>query len=344
MTPGSSRPVALDAMGGDHAPAVTVQGAVEAARQHGLQVVLVGQEPQLRKELSRLGGVPRSVDIVHAPDVVSMNDPPTAPVRSKRDSSMAVAARLVRDGQACAFVTAGNTGAAMVTAKLTLGMIPGVERPALAACIPGVDHQTLLLDVGANVDCKPRHLAHFAVMGHFYSQAVLGVRHPRIGLLSVGEEEGKGDRLTQESYPLLGDMGLHFVGNVEGRDVFSGAVDVVVCDGFVGNVVLKVSEGLGEMVATLLKREGGRSAVSAVGLLLAKGAFAGFKRQVDYAEYGGAPLLGVEGACLVGHGRSNTKAIRNAVRFAHSIAARGVVAHIRDKVAEDRTWQDKEGV
>lgn len=344
MAPGLARPVALDAMGGDHAPAVTVQGAVEAVRRFGIEVLLVGQEPLLRKELARHGSVPRGVRVVHADEVVAMTDPPTTPVRSKRDSSMAVAARLVRDGVAGAFVTAGNTGAAMITAKLTLGMIPGVERPALAACIPGVDHQTLLLDVGANVDCKPKHLAHFAVMGHFYSQAVLGVPRPRIGLLSVGEEEGKGDRLTQEAYPLLSDLGLHFLGNVEGRDIFSGAADVVVCDGFVGNVVLKVSEGLGEMVATLLKREAGRSTVSAMGFLLAKGAFTGFKRQVDYAEYGGAPLLGVQGGCLVGHGRSNGKAIRNAVRFAHSYATRGVIAHIGEKVAEDRSWQEREGV
>jgi len=344
MAPGTTRPVALDAMGGDHAPAVTVQGAVEAARRFGVEVILVGPEPLLRKELSRLGTVPHGVRIAHASEVVAMTDPPAVPIRSKRDSSLAVAAKLVRDGEAGAFVSAGNTGAAMVAAKLILGMIPGVERPALAACIPGVDHQTLLLDVGANVDCKPRHLAHFAVMGHFYSQAVLGVPRPRIGLLSVGEEEGKGDRLTQEAFPLLGDLGLHFLGNVEGRDVFSGAVDVVVCDGFVGNVVLKVSEGLGEMVSTLLKREAGRSAVSAVGFLLAKGAFSGFRRQVDYAEYGGAPLLGVQGGCLVGHGRSNAKAIRNAVRFAHFYATRGVIAHIGEKVAGDHSWQEKEGV
>jgi glycerol-3-phosphate acyltransferase PlsX len=272
-----------------------------------------------------------------------MDDPPTAPVRTKRDSSLAVCARLVRDGVANAFVTAGNTGAAMVAAKLTLGTLKGVERPALAAPVPGIDKQTLLLDVGANVDCKPKHLVQFAVMGHFYSQAVLGVARPRVGLLSVGEEEGKGDRLTQETYRLLNEVGLNFVGNVEGRDVYAGTVDVVVCDGFVGNVVLKVSEGLGEMVFALLKREARRSPLSAAGFLLAKSAFAGFKRQVDYAEYGGAPLLGVRGACLVGHGRSNSKAIRNALRYAHSYATRGVIPHIEEKIAELHARQDREG-
>ncbi len=328
------RAVALDAMGGDFAPAATVEGALEAARMHGLHVVLVGREAELRREIARCGGAPREIDVVDAADVVTMHDQPTAPLRSKRDSSLAVAARLVRDGKASAFVTAGNTGAAMVTAKLTLGSIEGVDRPALAAPVPGIDRQTLLLDVGANVGCKPDHLRDFAVMGHFYCQAVLGVARPRVGLLSVGEEEGKGDRVIQEAFHLMSGIGIDFVGNVEGRDVYSGSVDVVVCDGFVGNVVLKVSEGLGEMVFTLLKREAQRSAISAAGFLLAKGAFAGFKKQVDYAEYGGAPLLGVRGACLVGHGRSNSRAIRNAIRLAHSYATRGVIEHIERKIFE----------
>jgi len=334
--------VALDAMGGDHAPTTTVQGAVEAVRLHGIQVLVVGRESTLRRELARLGGAPPGLHIVDAPEVVGMSDSPTAPLRSKRNSSLAVGMRLLRDGLASAFVTAGNTGAAMVTAKLTLGMIEGVERPALASLVPGYDHQTLLLDVGANVDCKPRHLAQFAVMGHFYAEQVLGKTRPRIGLLSVGEEEGKGDRVTQDAYRILSESGLNFIGNVEGRDVYSGTVDVVVCDGFVGNVVLKVSEGLGEMVFKLLRREAKRSPLSAAGFLLAKGAFTGFRRQVDYAEYGGAPLLGVRGACLVGHGRSNARAIRNALRFAHSYAARDVIHHIERKIAELTARQDAE--
>jgi glycerol-3-phosphate acyltransferase PlsX len=325
--------VALDAMGGDLAPAATVQGAVEAARQHGIRVALVGRESVLKRELSRLAVVPKGITIVDAPEVVAMDDQPTAPARSKRNSSLAVAVRLVRDGEACACVTAGNTGAAMVAAKLTLGPIAGVDRPALASVVPGIDRQTLIVDVGANVDCKARHLLEFAIMGHFYAESVLGVARPRVGLLSVGEERGKGDRVTQEAYELLAGAGLNFVGNVEGRDVYGGTVDVVVCDGFVGNVVLKVSEGLGEMVFSLLKREARRSPLSAAGFLLAKGAFAGFRRQVDYAEYGGAPLLGVRGACLVGHGRSSPKAIRNAIRVAHSYATRGVIRHIEERVS-----------
>ena len=326
--------VALDAMGGDHAPAATVQGAVEAARQHAIEVLLVGRETVLRRELGRHAVPPGRIHIVDAPEVVTMDDLPTAPARSKRNSSLAVAARLVRDGSACAFVSAGNKRAAMVTAKLTLGAIAGVDRPALASVVPGIDRQTLVVDVGANVDCKPHHLLEFAIMGHFYAEAVLRVARPRVGLLSVGEERGKGDRLTQEAYELLASAGLNFIGNVEGRDVYAGTVDVVVCDGFVGNVVLKVSEGLGEMVFALLKREARRSPLSAAGFLLAKGAFAGFKRQVDYAEYGGAPLLGVRGACLVGHGRSSAKAIRNAIRVAHSYATRGVIRHIEERIAE----------
>ncbi len=336
--------VALDAMGGDNAPAATVQGAIEAVRRHGVQVVLVGNEAVLRRELSRHGSIPRGIHVVDAPETVSMDDQPTAPARHKRNSSLAVAARLVRDGAASAFVTAGNTGAAMVAAKLTLGTITGIDRPALASVVPGIDRQTLIVDVGANVDCKPRHLLEFAIMGHFYSEAVLGVTRPRVGLLSVGEEKGKGDRVTQEAYELLSKAGLNFIGNVEGRDVYSGTVDVVVCDGFVGNVVLKVSEGLGEMVFSLLKREARRSPLSAAGFLLAKGAFAGFKRQVDYSEYGGAPLLGVRGACLVGHGRSTPKAIRNAVRFANAYATRGVIRQIEERIAALPTRSGTGGV
>jgi glycerol-3-phosphate acyltransferase PlsX len=344
MVKPASGAVALDAMGGDHAPAATVQGAVEAVRQFGMQVLLVGREAVLRKHLAHLGGPPHGLSVVDAPEVVAMDDPPTAPVRGKRDSSMAAAARLVRDGKACAFVTAGNSGAAMIAAKLIVGTIAGVERPALAAPVPGLDRQTLVVDVGANVDCKPHHLEQFAVMGHFYSQAVLGVERPRIGLLSIGEEEGKGDRVTVEAYRLLADTGLNFVGNVEGRDVYAGTVDVVVCDGFVGNVVLKVSEGLGEMIYGMLRREGRRSPTSAIGLLLAKGALTALKRKADYSEYGGAPLLGVQGACLVGHGRSSAKAIRNALRFAHRYATQGVVSHIESKVAELRARQSQEEV
>jgi glycerol-3-phosphate acyltransferase PlsX len=327
--------VALDAMGGDHAPQAAVQGAVEAAQQYGLEVFLVGPQAVLKKELARLGA-PKGLHIVDAPEVVGMDEAPTAPVRTKKSSSMAVALRLVKDGLAGAFVTAGNTGAAMVAAKLLLGTLASVERPALAAPVPNLKHHTLLIDAGANVDCKPRHLLDFAIMGQVYSQLVFGLPAPRVGLLSNGEEEGKGDRVTQAAYQLLSQANVGFVGNVEGRDIFAGHVDVVVCDGFVGNVVLKTAEGLGEMVVTLLRQEAKSKPMSAVGFLLAKGAFSAFKKRVDYAEYGGAPLLGVRGAVLIGHGRSNPKAIRNALRFAHRYAASGVVSAIEERLAQ---WQ-----
>jgi len=344
MDAGRSGAIALDAMGGDHAPAATVQGAVEVVRELGLEVFLVGPEATLRRQLAEFGPTPRGLQVVNAVEVVAMDDPPTTPIRTKPRSSMAEAARLVHDGRACAFVTAGNSGAAMVAAKLIIGMIDGVERPALATPVPGIDRQTLVLDVGANMDCKPHHLVQFAVMGHFYAEAVLGIRNPRLGILSVGKEEGKGNRVTVEAFRLLRDVGLNFIGNIEGRDVYSNTVDVVVCDGFVGNVVLKVSEGLGEMIHGFLRREARRSPASAIGLLLAKGALAAFKRKADYAEYGGAPLLGVRGACLVGHGRSSAKAIRNALLFAHSYAMGGVVDHIGEKIAQLRARQETEGV
>lgn len=327
-------------MGGDHAPHATVQGAVEAVREHGLEVWLVGPQALLKKELARFR-VTKGLHIADAPEVVAMDDAPTAPVRQKKNSSMSVALRLLREGLAGAFVTAGNTGAAMVAAKLILGTLAGVERPALAVAVPNVTSHTLLIDAGANVDCKPSHLLDFAVMGHAYCQLVFGLPAPRVGLLSNGEEEGKGDRVTVAAYELLSRAKVGFVGNVEGRDIFAGKADVVVCDGFVGNVVLKTAEGLGEMVVRLLRQEAKRLPLSAVGFLLAKGAFSAFKKRVDYAEVGGAPLLGVRGAVLIGHGRSNPKAVRNALRFAHRYASSGVVAAIEERIAQSHGLLEK---
>jgi len=255
-------------------------------------------------------------------------------LRGKRNSSLSVCAELVRSQRAAAMVTAGNTGAAWVAAKSVLGMIPGVDRPALAAILPRSDGHTLVLDVGANVECKPHQLVQFAVMGSLYAESVLGVERPRVGLMSVGEEESKGGPRVREGYRVLAGAGIRFVGNVEGRDVFVGDVDVIVCDGFTGNVVLKVAEGLGEMVIGMLKEEAQRSPVYGAGLLMAKGAFRSLKSKVDYSEYGGAPLLGVNGACLIAHGRSSPKAIRNAIRFARSYAESDVVGRIREKILE----------
>lgn len=328
--------VALDAMGGDHAPEAAVKGAVEAVRKFGIEVLLVGPQGLLKKYLASFGQT-KGIHILHAPEVVNMHDAPTAPVRGKRNSSMAVALRALRDGLAGAFVTAGNTGAAMVAAKLILGTLAGVERPALAAPVPNLVAQTLLIDAGANVDCKPKHLLDFALMGHAYSKLVFGIPNPRVGLLSNGEEEGKGDKVTVAAFQLLANANVGFVGNVEGRDIFAGNVDVVACNGFVGNVVLKSAEGLGEMVLKLLRGEARRMPLSALGFLLAKGAFSSFRKRVDYAEYGGAPLLGVRGPVLIGHGRSSPKAICNAIHFAHRFATAGVLTTIEERLGQVQT-------
>ncbi len=334
-------PLALDAMGGDQAPAVTIQGALEAVAELHMDVLLVGPQKTVRRELGRFRQLPSGLELVDAPDVVAMDDSPLVVLRSKRRSSLNVCAELVREGRATATATAGNTGAAWVAAKSTLGMIEGVDRPALAAILPKTNGHTLVLDVGANVDCRPQHFLQFALMGALYAEAVLGVEDPRVGLMSVGEEESKGGRRVREQYRVLSGAGIRFVGNVEGRDVFSDDVDVIVCDGFTGNVILKVAEGLGEMIMNGLKDEARRSPVYGAGFLMAKGAFRNLRRKVDYSEYGGAPLLGVNGACLIGHGRSNAKAIRNALRFAASYADSDVIGRIRAKagglVANDFT-------
>src|SRR5256885_12787183 len=282
--------IALDAMGGDHAPREIVAGALLAAKEYGVEILLVGQEEIVRKELAALTEqTPRGIEIVDAREVVTMEDNALAPLRKKRNSSIRVCANLVAEGRADAFVSAGNTGATWTSARAVMGMIEGVSRPALAAILPNANDHTLLLDVGANVDAKPNHLREFAVMGHFYAQMVFGIEAPRVGLLSIGEEEGKGNELTKETFRVLKETGLNFVGNAEGRDIYNGKVDVVVCDGFIGNVVLKASEALGEMVGNLLKTEMRRSLPRKIGGLLAVGAFAGLKKRIDYSEYGGAP-------------------------------------------------------
>jgi len=342
MSASHHRPIALDAMGGDLAPGVVVEAALECVREDGLPIHLVGPQKRVRQELGRFRPLPSGLELVDAPQVVAMDDSPFAVLRDKRRSSLAVCCELVRDGEAAAMVSAGNTGAAWVAAKRILGMIPGVDRAALAAILPNRRGHTLLLDVGANMECKPRNMVEFAIMGSFYAEWVLGIEHPKVGLMSVGEEEGKGGRRVQEWYQPLAASGIDFVGNVEGRDVFSGDVDVIVCDGFTGNVILKVAESLGEMIFTALKEEAKRSPVYGAGFLLAKGAFRNLKRRVDYSEYGGAPLLGVNGACLIGHGRSSAKAIRSASRFASSYAESGILELIGDKTSEVRDRHDRE--
>jgi glycerol-3-phosphate acyltransferase PlsX len=311
--------VVLDAMGSDHAPHAVIEGALAAARDLGVKVILVGQPEKLEPELKRCGwrgDGDRGIELVEAAEVIGMGEPVMASVRRKKKSSLRIGTRLVTDGKADGFVSAGNTGAAMATAKMVIGMLPGVDRPALAALIPTKSNKpTLLLDVGANSECKPHHLVQFAIMGDAYSRAVLGTIGPVVGLMSIGEEEAKGNDLTKEAFPLLREMSsLNFMGNVEGRDVFSGAVDVIVTDGFTGNVMLKLSEGLTDAMLSMIKRELTASAVTKAGAMLAKPAFRNIKKRLDYSEHGGAPLLGVRKIVVIGHGSSNARAIRNAIR------------------------------
>ncbi|MBZ5719801.1 MAG: phosphate acyltransferase PlsX [Acidobacteriia bacterium] len=330
--------IALDAMGSDRAPKPEIEGAILAARQYGVRVVLVGVESTIRAELDRHpSAADLPLEIVHASEVITMDDKAVQAVRAKRDSSIRVGLRLVRDGVASGFVTAGNTGAAMATAKMVLGAIPGVDRPALAAVFPtALGTAATLLDVGANVDCKPQNLAQFAVMGEIYFRSMFGTRRPRVGLLSIGEEETKGNELTRDAFQLLKQLPLNFVGNVEGRDLYNGEVDVIVADGFVGNVALKISEGVVHLVRTTLKETLKTTITRQVGYLLSRSAFSDFKKRLDHTEYGGAPLLGVKGVCFITHGSSNANAMKNAVRVAAEFAEHRINDSIEKGLAKVR--------
>lgn len=316
--------IALDAMGGDNAPKAEVEGAIQAARQHDVRVLLVGHQDRLKRELDlHPGWQDLPLEIRHASEVVTMDDSAAKAMRTKKDSSIRIANRLVRDGEAAGVVSAGNTGAAMATAKMVQGMIPGVERPALASAFPTatIDRYVVVIDVGANVDSSAKMLAQFAVMGEVYSRVIFRVARPRIGLLSIGEEEHKGNELTHEATKLLKAMpSLNFIGNVEGRDLYTDRADVIVCDGFVGNVALKVSEGVAEVIRHMLRESLQATITRKIGAMLARSAFAEFKKRIDYSEFGGAPLLGVKGVCIISHGRSNAKAIKNAIRMAKDFA------------------------
>ncbi|MGH9507771.1 MAG: phosphate acyltransferase PlsX [Terriglobales bacterium] len=329
--------IALDGMGSDDAPQPEVAGALAAARAYGIRVLLVGQEAVLRPALARAGGAGRAapgvVEIVDAPEVIRMDEKAVRAVRTKRKSSIHVATRLVREGAAVGVVSAGNTGAVMATAKMALGSLPVVQRPALAAVVPtAAGGAAVMLDVGANVDCRPEHLEQFAIMGEIYHRVILASARPRVGLLSIGEEEIKGNDLTRETYALLRQLPMDFIGNVEGRDVYNGNVDVIVCDGFVGNVALKISEGLVETVRSLLKTSLQSGLISKLGYALSRGAYQRFKRQLDYSEYGGAPLLGVRGVVIIAHGRSNAKAIQSAIRVAREFHLRRINEQIEAEI------------
>jgi phosphate acyltransferase len=336
--------IAVDAMGGDHGPAVVVEGAVAAARELGAAVVLVGDTGAIDAEIGRLDarGHP-AIEIRHASQVVGMEETPSHALRRKRDSSLRVAAELVRDGKAAAFVSAGNTGAALAISMFVIGVLRGIDRPAIAAVLPNLKRFTVLLDVGANVAPKPWHLFQFAVMGHVYSRDILGIENPRVGLLSVGEEEGKGNELTKEAYEQLKESSLNFVGNVEGREIYNGLCDVVVTDGFTGNVALKISESLAEMLGAMIKEELTRDVRSKLGAALAQPAFERFKKRVDYTEMGGAPLLGIDGAAIICHGSSPSKAIKNAVRVAGEWAKAGLNEHIKTALEAEVAHGGREG-
>jgi len=324
--------IAVDAMGGDFAPGAAVVGAVEAAREQGVGIILVGDRDSVGRELASVDASGLDIQVKHASQVIEMKDSASAALRRKKDSSIRVATELVKSGEAVAVISAGHSGAAMATAFFVLGPMKGVERPAIAALMPTMDGYSIMLDVGANVDCKPIHLLQFAVMGDVLARTVHGVDRPRVGLLSIGEEDTKGNELTRETFKLLKGSQLNFLGNVEGRDVFNGRADVIVCDGFIGNVAIKISEGLAEAMNTLLKREIEDAIGGQLGYLLLRPAFKKFKKKIDYSEYGGAPLLGVNGICIVSHGSSSPKAIKNAIRVAKEFHVKQVNRHMQEDI------------
>jgi glycerol-3-phosphate acyltransferase PlsX len=317
--------IALDAMGGDNAPGVNIEGAVEVVKEaRDIEVILVGDESALKKGLSSKSYPEGRISIFHASEVIEMDAPPSHAIRRKKDSSVRRAVELVKSGGADAAVSAGNSGAMMALSMFLLGASEGVERPAIATVIPSFKEPFLLLDAGANVDCSPMNLSQFAQMGNAYCKHILGRPKPRVGLLSIGEEPTKGNELTKEAFKLIEKLGLNFIGNIESKDVFMGIADVVVCDGFVGNIFLKTSEGLGEVVMKMLKRDISSSASGKVGYLLMRPALRQFRKNTHYDEYGGAPLLGINGSCIICHGRSTSKAMRNALKAAADISRKRV--------------------
>ncbi|MCL6432516.1 MAG: phosphate acyltransferase PlsX [Anaerolineae bacterium] len=321
--------IVLDAMGGDYAPAVVVDGGVQAAREYGVDIVLVGRREAVEPELARFDTAGLPLQLVHASEVIGMDEHPAQAVKTKRDSSMVVGMQMVRRGEADAFVTMGNSGGALAAALFHLGRLRGIKRPALSTVYPTGAGPAFIIDIGANTDCKPEYLLQFAVMGSIYAERVLGIANPRVGILSNGEEEGKGNFLVRDTTPLLKSSGLNFVGNVEGKDVPAGLADVVVTDGFTGNVLIKTSEGVAAMLLEILQREIKARPLAVLGALLAKQAFRAVKRVLDYSEYGGGALLGVDGVVIVGHGRSNAKAVKNAVRVAKAAVEGKVLEAIR---------------
>lgn len=347
---GLKRPivVVVDAMGGDNAPGIEVEGAVAAARQWQIPIILVGDSVRIEAELQKYPLDGLDIKVRQASEVIGMHDSASDAVRKKKDSSIRVAFNLVKNEEAHAVVSAGNSGATMASGMFVLGRIKGIDRPAIATIMPNLKNNTLVLDVGGNVDCKPLHLSQFALMGEVYARHILGKTSPKVGLLSNGEEECKGNELTRDAHRLLKGGRSSYVGYVEGRDVFNGSVDVVVCDGFVGNVVLKLSEGLAEAIAAMLKKEIGSRFLAKLGYLLARPAFKAFKKKLDYAEYGGAPLLGIEGTAVICHGGSSSKAIQNAIFQARESVAKAIndamITQLRKSATEQESLRAVERV
>jgi glycerol-3-phosphate acyltransferase PlsX len=334
--------IAIDGMGSDHAPQSEVEGAIQAAKAYDVHLILIGKEEVLAPLLAQGGGKGLPIEIRNASQVVTMDEPPAVAFRKKRDSSIRVAADLVREGVASGLVSAGNTGAVMTISKMVLGVLPGVDRPALATILPTLTGHAVLLDVGANVGCKPHHLVQFAVMGHLFSKKIVGISSPRVGLMSIGEEESKGNDLTKEVHKALKEINLNFIGNVEGRDIYNGRADVIVCDGFTGNVALKTSEGLIEAVLKLLKDELSRNLQAKLGALLSQRSFKRLKKRLDYSEYGGAPLIGLRGVSIICHGRSSANAIKNAVRVAKEFVENHVNAKLEAELGQLADYAKKQ--
>ncbi|MDD5429001.1 MAG: phosphate acyltransferase PlsX [Candidatus Omnitrophica bacterium] len=324
--------IVIDAMGSDMAPAVEVQGAIQAVEEFGYDLILIGDEALIKAELDKRGGGRGKISIVHSPERIEMNEPAALSVRRKRKSSIVMGLDLIKRDEADGFISAGNTGAVVCAATLSLRLLPGVERPGIAICIPTLKGVSVITDVGANIDPKPIHLLQYGIMADAYSRYILHNENPTVGLLNVGEEESKGTDFIKEAHTLLSESKLNFIGNIEGRDIYTGVADIILCDGFVGNVILKVSESVVDTIVKLLKKEIRANVIATVGAALAGSAFNVLKKKMDYTEYGGAPLLGVDGRCIISHGSSNPKAIKNAIRVAGEFMTQGVNKHIVEEL------------
>ncbi|MDD5681620.1 MAG: phosphate acyltransferase PlsX [Candidatus Omnitrophica bacterium] len=324
--------IVLDAMGSDNAPMVEVDGAIQAIEEYGNEVILVGDEPRLKQEIAKHGFSSDKLTIRHASEVIEMHDPAAISVRRKRDSSIVVGMDLLKKDQADAFVSAGNTGAVVCAATLFLRLLPGVERPGIAIVIPTLKGTSVIIDVGANITSKPIHLMQYGIMADAFSRYILGKTNPTVGLLNVGEEESKGTEFIKEAHTLLSESKLNFAGNIEGRDVYAGKVDIILCDGFVGNVILKISESVADTIMQSLKQEIKANFLATIGAVLSSSAFNELRRKMDYSERGGAPLLGVDGRCIISHGSSSAKAIKNALRVAAEFVRQDVNKHIVEEL------------